>query len=64
MVSWLDILEYDRYGTDEDDNRYYVCKECGCEVHSSQMHSDGEYCKECWEELEEVKNENKTTHYS
>lgn len=56
-MSWLDILEYDRYGTNDSDNRWYTCKECGEEVHSSQMHSDGEYCKRCWQELEENKEE-------
>lgn len=48
---WMYELEYDRYGTDEDDRRTYICSECGQEVSSDEIHED--ICDECWEKIKE-----------
>ena len=52
-MSWLDILEYDRYGPDVDsDDSVYVCRCCGRELYAEDMSMDLDLCKECLEEEE------------
>ena len=51
VADWIYEVERERYGTDEDDSRYYVCEECGKEVYSDDIHEG--ICNECRKKLED-----------